>query len=240
MAFPPGSLVASRVLSVHRVAADFQHGGQLNQLRLVLVGVMLAEQQFCSGGQLGANACSSAAPIAPISPGQFWTGQCCIHDCSVLPSLLSQMSALLAVFTGGLPAVSFLTSTRGLTVGLDGHMTQSAPVLVHLCPTDDWSAAQDIGELRPESLAGVGFIHLSTPQQVHLPANRLYRGREDLVLLHIDPTHLASPIRWELGVATDPESMVFPHLYGPLPIDAVIHVTSYRPDADGAFPALVE
>ncbi len=119
-------------------------------------------------------------------------------------------------------------------------MTRPPAVLVHLCALNDWSAAQSDGELRPESLAGVGFIHLSTPQQVHLPANRLYRGREDLVLLHIDPTRLDSPIRWELGVATDPESMMFPHLYGPLPVDAVINVTSYRPDADGAFPMLGE
>ena len=115
-------------------------------------------------------------------------------------------------------------------------MNQPPPVLVHLCPTDDWSSAKIRGELRPESLTSVGFIHLSTPDQVHLPANRLYNGREDLVLLHIDPTRLDSPIRWELGVATDPESMLFPHLYGALPVDAVIHVTSYRPTADGTFP----
>jgi uncharacterized protein (DUF952 family) len=119
-------------------------------------------------------------------------------------------------------------------------MRRLPTVLVHLCPTDDWSAAQRDGELRPQSLADVGFVHLSTPQQVHLPANRLYRGREDLVLLHIDPTRLDSPVRWELGVATDPASMVFPHLYGPLPVDAVIEVTSYRPSADGGFPMLGE
>jgi uncharacterized protein (DUF952 family) len=119
-------------------------------------------------------------------------------------------------------------------------MRHPKSVLLHLCSTDDWSAAQVAGELRPESLTTVGFIHLSAPEQVHLPANRLYRGRDDLVLLHIDVTHLDSPIRWELGVATDPESMVFPHLYGPLPVDAVINVTSYRPAADGMFPALGE
>jgi hypothetical protein len=105
----PGLLVVSRVLSFDGVAGDFQHGGQFNQLRLMLVGMVLAEQKFCAGGQLGANACSSAAPIAPISPGQFWTGQRCVHGYSVLPFPLSQMSGLLAVFTTGLPAVSFLT-----------------------------------------------------------------------------------------------------------------------------------
>jgi uncharacterized protein (DUF952 family) len=149
------------------------------------------------------------------------------------------MSSLLAVFTAGSPAVSFLTPCCWLA-GEDGVMNQPTSVLLHLCPTDDWSAAQTEGELRPESLTSVGFIHLSAPEQVHLPANRLYRGRDDLVLLHIDPTHLDSPILWELGVATDPESMVFPHLYGPLPVDAVISVTSYLPDADGMFPTLSE
>jgi uncharacterized protein (DUF952 family) len=119
-------------------------------------------------------------------------------------------------------------------------MTQPPAVLVHLCPNNDWSAARVHGELRPESLTSVGFVHLSTPQQVHLPANRLYRGRDDLVLLHVDPTRLDSPIRWELGVATDPESMLFPHLYGALPVRAVTKITNYPPSADGTFAAIVE
>jgi uncharacterized protein (DUF952 family) len=115
-------------------------------------------------------------------------------------------------------------------------MSHRPAVLVHLCPTDEWSSARIRGELRPKSLTSVGFIHLSTPEQVHLPANRLYRDRDDLVLLHIDPARLDSPIRWELGVATDPDSMLFPHLYGALPVSAVINVTNYRPAADGTFP----
>jgi len=111
--------------------------------------------------------------------------------------------------------------------------------LVHLCGVDDWSAARSRGEIRPEaSGAGAQFIHLSTPDQVHLPANRLYHGRQDLVLLHIDPAALDAPVRWEPGVATDPASMVFPHLYGPLPVHAVIQITAYRPDPDGTFPPL--
>jgi len=117
-------------------------------------------------------------------------------------------------------------------------MCHRSAVLLHLCSTDDWSSAKFRGELRPESLASAGFVHLSAPDQVHLPANRLYRGRDDLVLLHIDPALLGAPIRWEPGAAADPHSMLFPHLYGALPIDAVINVTSYRPDAGGIFPPL--
>lgn len=114
-----------------------------------------------------------------------------------------------------------------------------SPVLVHLCAAEEWSSARARGEVRPESLGSVGFIHLSTPDQVHLPANRLYRGRDDLVMLHIDAARLDSPVRWEPGVPTDPQSMLFPHLYGPLPVSAVTEITSYRPCADGTFPPLV-
>jgi uncharacterized protein (DUF952 family) len=119
-------------------------------------------------------------------------------------------------------------------------MSARPDLLVHLCPVDEWASAKTSGWLRPESLASAGFIHLSTPQQVHLPASRLYQGRDDLVLLHIDPARLDAPIHWEPGVATDPESMLFPHLYGALPVSAVINVTSYRPGADGSFPPLGE
>jgi uncharacterized protein (DUF952 family) len=145
------------------------------------------------------------------------------------------MTTHLAVFTACLPAVSFLTPVL-LRSGQDGGMSYGPAVLVHLCPADEWSSARIRGELRPESLTSSGFVHLSTPDQVHLPANRLFRGRDDLVLLHIDPARLDAPIRWELGVATDPESMLFPHLYGALPVFAVINVTSYPPAADGTFP----
>lgn len=111
-------------------------------------------------------------------------------------------------------------------------------VLVHLCSAREWASAQASDALRPESLGSVGFVHLSTPQQVHLPANRLYRGRTDLVLLQVDPAKVGAPVVWEPGVPGDPESMLFPHLYGPLPIGAVIGVTQYRPGPDGAFAAV--
>ena len=122
-------------------------------------------------------------------------------------------------------------------------MNFAPDVLLHLCGAQEWSRARGRGGIRPEasgSDAAGQFIHLSTPEQVHLPANRLYRGRDDLVLLHVDPALLDSPVRWEPGVATDPESMLFPHLYGALSVGTVINVTSYRPCADGSFAAIAE
>ena len=119
-------------------------------------------------------------------------------------------------------------------------MTFAPGVLLHLCGVEEWAHARRRGAFRPAAAPGSNvedrFIHLSTPDQVHLPANRLYRGRDDLVLLQIDPNLLDSPVRWEPGVATDPESMLFPHLYGPLPVRAVIRVTAYLAAPDGTFP----
>lgn len=118
-------------------------------------------------------------------------------------------------------------------------MTSPPDVLVHLCSKEEWRTAQALGEHRPVSLDANGFVHLSKPEQVHLPANRLYAGRTDLVLLRIDASRLSSPVRWEPGVPTDPDGMVFPHLYGALPLTAVINVTPYPPGADGRFAPLV-
>ena len=104
---------AREVLGLLR--ADFQHRGQLDQLGLMLVGVVLAEQQLGPGRKLRAHASSSAAPIAAISPGQFGTGQSCVHGASVSYSrmprayLLSQTYSVPALFPGGFTGVSCLT-----------------------------------------------------------------------------------------------------------------------------------
>ncbi|MFD6895741.1 DUF952 domain-containing protein [Rhodococcus sp. NPDC060086] len=111
-------------------------------------------------------------------------------------------------------------------------------LLLHICPRDEWLRARKAGALTPPSSADVGFVHLSTPDQVHLPANRLFHGRTDLVLLHIDPSRLTDDVRFEPGVPEDPDSMRFPHLYGPLPVDAVADVTDYLPGDDGRFVPL--
>ncbi|BBX97343.1 DUF952 domain-containing protein [Mycobacterium lacus] len=113
-------------------------------------------------------------------------------------------------------------------------MSSTPALLVRLCGSAEWSRARDRGAIHPESPGR--FVHLSTLEQVHLPANRLYRGRSDLVLLYIDPAALDSPLHWEPGVATDPESVLFPHLYGPLPLRAVVRVSAYPPAPDGTFP----
>lgn len=150
---------------------------------------------------------------------------------------LCQTFGLFALFPGRYQVCRF-SRISARHSGRLASMPPAPAVLAHLCGVEEWSRARSRGGIRPEPCGSSGkapFIHLSTLEQVHLPANRLYRGRTDLVLLYIDAAALDSPVRWEPGVATDPESMLFPHLYGPLPASAVIRVTAYRPAPDGTF-----
>lgn len=80
-------------------------------------------------------------------------------------------------------------------------------------------------------------MHLSTPEQVHLPAQALFPGRRDLVLLVVDPARLTDPVRLEQGVPPHPDGLLFPHLYGPLPVSAVVAVVPYRPPVPPSLPA---
>ena len=109
--------------------------------------------------------------------------------------------------------------------------------MLHLCTAAEWEAARAAGTVAPPSLAEVGFVHLSTPEQVTLPANRLFHGRSDVLLLVLDPARIGVEIRWEPGVPGDPESMRFPHAYGPVPTAAVTVTLPYRPGDDGMFTA---
>jgi len=114
----------------------------------------------------------------------------------------------------------------------------TAPLL-HLVSPGDWRGDLREGAVIPPSLHEEGFIHLSTPEQVALPASRLFHGRQDVALLVFDPDRLRVRIEWEPGVPGDPESMRFPHAFGPLPTNAVLGVLPYRPRPDGGFEAPV-
>ncbi len=109
------------------------------------------------------------------------------------------------------------------------------PDLVHLCTADEWERCRAAGYRTPDGFDRDGFVHLSTTLQVQLPANRLFAGRDDIVLLHLDGTRLGAEVRWEPGDPSDPASMLFPHLYGPLPAAAVTAVRAYRRGPDGRF-----
>lgn len=116
-------------------------------------------------------------------------------------------------------------------------------MIYHILSKREWESAQQRGGYAPPSLADEGFIHCSTARQVVHVANAFYRGRTDLVLLQIDENRIKPEVRWEApaGPAADTVSQtdLFPHIYGPLNLDAVASVLNFQPDpATGAFSSL--
>jgi uncharacterized protein (DUF952 family) len=106
-------------------------------------------------------------------------------------------------------------------------------MILHFCPLADWRAAGP--DYTADSLAAQGFIHCSTLDQLTTPANALARGRTDLVVLEIDERRLSSPLVWEQGDPPDVAGSLFPHVYGPIAVDAVVAVHDFPPGPDGSF-----
>jgi uncharacterized protein (DUF952 family) len=79
------------------------------------------------------------------------------------------------------------------------------------------------------TVADVGFAHLSRPHQLEATAARFYADREDVVVLVLDPDRLAAPVRDE----EVPGGERFPHLFGEIPIGAVVRAVPWRRGPDG-------
>jgi len=104
--------------------------------------------------------------------------------------------------------------------------------IFHIAPLAEWTRAQDQGWYTADSLHSEGFIHCSEEHQVVRVANQRFRGRKDLVLLHIDPARLDTEVRYE---NLEGGSELFPHIYGPVPVSSVVLVTPFQPGANGTF-----
>ncbi|HEY2044820.1 MAG TPA: DUF952 domain-containing protein [Jatrophihabitans sp.] len=104
--------------------------------------------------------------------------------------------------------------------------------IFHIVAVPEWQAACELGRYAPESLASEGFIHFSFEHQVALVANRLYRGRANLIVVEIDPAALPEPIVLEDLYDADEE---FPHVYGAIPTSAEIARHPLNTDSDGRF-----
>ena len=100
-------------------------------------------------------------------------------------------------------------------------------MIFHLTTPDAWAAAQRAAQYTVStlgrSLEDEGFIHCSTAAQWPGVRDRFFHGVVDVVLLHVDEARLTAELRYEQvpGLAEP-----FPHLYGPLNLDAVVHVST--------------
>lgn len=102
-------------------------------------------------------------------------------------------------------------------------------MIYHLTEPERWarSLAEGVhtGSTRGVELNDEGFIHCSTAAQWQATRDRFYGDLDVVLLLHVDEARLGSPVVHErLGDAP----AEFPHVYGPIPLDAVVRVDELR------------
>ncbi|MFL6204224.1 MAG: DUF952 domain-containing protein [Acidimicrobiales bacterium] len=116
-------------------------------------------------------------------------------------------------------------------------ITEEPNVIFHIALLADWEEAARIGSYRVSTrgatLDEVGFIHASFEDQVAGVAARFYADvGEPLVVLTIDRDRLDAPVVVE---DVDGGDERFPHIYGPVPADAVVEVRPATVTPDGRF-----
>jgi uncharacterized protein (DUF952 family) len=119
----------------------------------------------------------------------------------------------------------------------DSNLADVSGLIYHIATRADWDRARADGEYTrstaDKTLAEEGFIHASQAAQVARTANRFYREVPgDLVLLVIDPGLLRAEVRYEDVPGAE---LPFPHIYGPLNVDAVVAARPFAAGPDGTF-----
>lgn len=93
------------------------------------------------------------------------------------------------------------------------------PIIYHVTTSGEWNDAKKKGYYEHPSLKNEGFIHCSHEHQLAGVLERYFAGKTDLVKLVIDTDKLTSKFvfDWSPSLAD-----TFPHVYGPVNVDAVI------------------
>jgi uncharacterized protein (DUF952 family) len=110
-------------------------------------------------------------------------------------------------------------------------------IIYKIVPGALWREAERNGRFTgaPVDVAD-GFIHFSTAGQVMETAAKHFAGQNDLLLVAIDGARLGDALKYEVSRG----GALFPHLYDPLALEAVVRVQPLPLGAGGLheFPAL--
>ncbi|NTG49743.1 DUF952 domain-containing protein [Agrobacterium rhizogenes] len=118
-------------------------------------------------------------------------------------------------------------------------MMTAMPVVYKIVPDTLWQQARQTGVFHGASIDLTdGFIHLSTAKQSKETAARYFAGQEGLLLVAIDGDALGDRLVFEPSRG----GALFPHLYAPLPLSAVLWAKPLPLGPDGAhvFPEISE
>jgi uncharacterized protein (DUF952 family) len=99
-----------------------------------------------------------------------------------------------------------------------------------ICERRSWLAAEAAGQFRGSADdTRDGFIHFSTAGQLAGTVAKHFAKQSDLLLIAVDAARLGPQLKWERSRGGAP----FPHLYGPLRLDAVLWVRSLPDEIGG-------
>lgn len=97
----------------------------------------------------------------------------------------------------------------------------------------DWRAAEAAGAYAGSADdARDGFLHFSTAAQLRASAAKHRAGIPDLLMVEADTALLGDALKWE-PASGGKRPGLFPHLYAPLPLSAVVRVVPLPLGADG-------
>ena len=102
----------------------------------------------------------------------------------------------------------------------------SVQLIYHFTTLSEWEHAQDKGMYEPLSYATEGFIHCATDDQLDRVLQKHFQHHENLVKLVIDPTRLTQQLKYD---AVAGEQGEYPHIYGPLNLEAVTQIIFLDP-----------
>ena len=99
--------------------------------------------------------------------------------------------------------------------------TRKAAFVYRILLAEEWRALQKHGEFGGNDLdQRDGYIHLSAREQITTTLEAHFDDVDDVVVVEIDAQKIAADLRWE----TSRDDRLFPHLYGKLPLSAVVRV----------------
>lgn len=93
--------------------------------------------------------------------------------------------------------------------------------ILHITKPEVWKDAQEKGIYKADTLESDGFIHCCLPAQLSGVLQQWFQGVHDLMILEVDSDKLNDKVVYEnLEGGTEK----FPHIYGPIPLEAVVSV----------------
>jgi uncharacterized protein (DUF952 family) len=108
--------------------------------------------------------------------------------------------------------------------------------IFHIVSHTTWEEAKEKNIYEPYSLRDGHFIHCSKADQILEVLKTLFKDcQTDLILLCIDEEKVTSPIKYEVPIETPYCMIEYPHIYGPLNLDAVVEEKIIKRNEHGNF-----